>query len=536
MSLHHLQVYIIIDIAHLVSVSVSSCDVMQSAHMSYGHEYRIFNISPDVFIPNPTVGALDRIHRRAKKFKSNNRIKRCDHSRHDQNIINNQQQQISTSNKKENTVGHDEQREYTRLFLFYTIVVTTEDTHSLTPSHTKERMGKWIRKTVQKFTDTETYTMLPDSMRMRLSMLSVVEEPLQLHVGSAELDSRSSLGSARGEHLASNDEYGAVAAAAQHGGTVSTGTIIIDNDNRKSDNSNIIQSNNSMDGGGLKQRSPKIDNNNNNNNNNRPTEKEVNDNNNQKDNDNKKTQRPRKLCSACTIPSTLKSKYNGCKHSVTLFLREHLHWKYLKICQLLCVVYIVIYTYGGFEGTTVRQADTGFIVDPDSEERTQQGIILSKNRDGTTTERAIVATSTFQLVCLSMARITAFYMYPTLVLIFFSKLRATANFVAQTPFGMFLYDDWHDLHVYCGWSIFVNSVLHTVFHTIRYYDQGTMELIATNRSGLSGLIVSEGRVVFVHDDDAVVVLFCPLSWHTVTVRTISVLTSTVVCRYSWHFC
>ena len=365
-------------------------------------------------------------------------------------------------------------------------------------------MGKWIRKTVQKFTDTETYTMLPDSMRMRLSMLSVAEEPLQLHVGSVELDSSRSSRSSLVEHLASNDD-GAVAAQ-QHGRTISTGTIIHDNPKSDNNNNSIIIQANSMEEDGLKRRSPKSDKSNNSSH----TDKEANDNDNhQNDNDNKKIQRPRKLCSACTITATLRTKYDGYKHSATLFLREQLHWKYLKVCQLLCVVYIVIYTYGGFDGATVRQADTGFIVDPYSEERTQQGIILSKNDDGTTTERAIVATSTFQLVCLSLARITAFYMYPTLVLIFFSKLRATANFVAQTPFGMFLYDDWHDLHVFCGWSIFVNSVLHTVFHVIRYYDQGTMELMVTNRSGLSGLIVSEGRVVFVYDAG---VVFCVLSY------------------------
>jgi len=167
------------------------------------------------------------------------------------------------------------------------------------------------------------------------------------------------------------------------------------------------------------------------------------------------------------------------------FFREQYHWRYLKLCQVHCVAYIVLYTYGGFDGATVRQPGTGHIVDQNSEARTQQGIILMNGA-----ERSIVATSTFQLVCLSIARVTAFYMYPTLVLVFFSKLRATTNFIAQTPFGMFLEDDWHDMHVYCGWSILVNSVLHTVFHVIRYADQGNLELLVTNRSGLSGVIVS----------------------------------------------
>jgi hypothetical protein len=117
---------------------------------------------------------------------------------------------------------------------------------------------------------------------------------------------------------------------------------------------------------------------------------------------------------------------------------------------------------------------------------TERGVIIAS--DGS--ERSIVATSTFQLVCLSIARVTAFYMYPCLVLVYISKLRATANLIKQTPFGMFVYDDWHDLHVYCGWSIFINSILHTIFHLIRYADQGNLELCVTNRAGLSGVIVS----------------------------------------------
>lgn len=177
------------------------------------------------------------------------------------------------------------------------------------------------------------------------------------------------------------------------------------------------------------------------------------------------------------------SYYVRLERRLTSFLREQYHWRYVKMAQIGCVVYIVIYTFGDFRGATVRNQD-GFVVDPVSEERTAAGLLGDA-------ERPIVATNVFQMVCISIARITAFYMYPTCVLVYLSKLRATTNLIAKTPLGMFVCDDWHDLHIYCGWSIFVNSILHSIFHIIRWVDQGNLLLLVTNRSGLSGLIVSE---------------------------------------------
>jgi hypothetical protein len=51
-------------------------------------------------------------------------------------------------------------------------------------------------------------------------------------------------------------------------------------------------------------------------------------------------------------------------------------------------------------------AETGFVVDEESEDRTEEGLILVKG-----TERAIVGESQFQVVAILIARLSAWFMY-----------------------------------------------------------------------------------------------------------------------------
>ena len=76
----------------------------------------------------------------------------------------------------------------------------------------------------------------------------------------------------------------------------------------------------------------------------------------------------------------------------------------LKLLQVAMAVYIGILTlrYG-----SIRNRETGLIVDPTSETRTGRGVILMNG-----IERAIVADSTFQVICLAITRMSAFFMYP----------------------------------------------------------------------------------------------------------------------------
>lgn len=93
------------------------------------------------------------------------------------------------------------------------------------------------------------------------------------------------------------------------------------------------------------------------------------------------------------------------QHKIRSYLKEHLRFKTLKAFQIIFAIYIIIMTFvlGG-----LRDPETGFIVDGESTERTEHGLIIDKGG-----KRAMVATSTFQLVCLGVARFSAGIMYPS---------------------------------------------------------------------------------------------------------------------------
>lgn len=183
----------------------------------------------------------------------------------------------------------------------------------------------------------------------------------------------------------------------------------------------------------------------------------------------------------------------------------------LKLISALSAVYIAIVSYaprgtfgiiGGF--VTRRDNDNppndpnpgfpewldqsgmhlpGYIIDTASEERNDEGVILTRG-----SERAIVAESDLQMFCLGITRISAFLMYPSLVLVFTTKFRATMEMIMQSPLIMFTYEDLHELHIWCGWVVVIDGALHTLFHIIRWADQGNLELIFQHRSGISGFV------------------------------------------------
>ena len=75
---------------------------------------------------------------------------------------------------------------------------------------------------------------------------------------------------------------------------------------------------------------------------------------------------------------------------------------YLKICQLLGVVYIAIFSFST-PPVGVRDAGTGFIIDPNSEENTENGVIYMNGA-----YRPVVAEDSGQLFCLAISRVMAF--------------------------------------------------------------------------------------------------------------------------------
>jgi len=158
----------------------------------------------------------------------------------------------------------------------------------------------------------------------------------------------------------------------------------------------------------------------------------------------------------------------------------------LKIISVLLGVYIAIWSYapaGTFGITGGFVSPSGYIIDTASEERTEEGVILTRG-----SLRPIVAENALQMVCLGVTRVSAFFMYPSLIMVFTTKFRATMEVIMTSPLSMFTYDDLHELHVFCGWIVVFDGVLHTIFHCIRWANQGNMNLIFDTRSGISGFV------------------------------------------------
>jgi predicted ferric reductase len=205
-----------------------------------------------------------------------------------------------------------------------------------------------------------------------------------------------------------------------------------------------------------------------------------------------------------SVDPSMQSKKGIDTYHERALLKTLVRHKTVKVLQVCLAIYIGVLTYA-----FVRDPETGLIVDPTSEERTERGVILDNG-----TERAVVGATRVQVICILIARMSAFFMYPgkqilhaeclivrnsishqnvllvvALVLVFITKLRATGSFLAKTPVSMFMPGDLHNLHLYCGWTILIFSLVHTVFHLARWAEQGNLYLLFHHFSGISGFII-----------------------------------------------
>lgn len=202
------------------------------------------------------------------------------------------------------------------------------------------------------------------------------------------------------------------------------------------------------------------------------------------------------LCvTVCCRKSVQKQSKSFCFRIKRFF--DNIEFKYVKLCQLLCGIYILVVTFtdsgslGIFGGA--RDPDSGFIIDTSSASNTDCGVIEYTNslfKEHVIISRAIVAESIAQMVLLGLSRFSGYFMYPAIVSVFWTKLRATQSFISKTPLNVFCYQDTHRLHVYCGWVIFIDGCLHTTFHLTRWALQGNLRsLLTTHPSGITGSIV-----------------------------------------------
>jgi len=185
------------------------------------------------------------------------------------------------------------------------------------------------------------------------------------------------------------------------------------------------------------------------------------------------------------------------------FSLKNLKFKYVKLANLICGLYALTVTFvkfnklGIFGG--VRNPYTGWIQSPEEEfgdEWAVQGLYKYHSfiKPDQLVVRSVVALNVDQMVLLGISRFSGFSMYPVLVLVMFTKCRATQAFFDKTPLSVFFIQDTHALHVFSGWYILVDCSIHTFCHCLRWIDQGNIHLLwssphGCNPSGISGLVV-----------------------------------------------
>jgi ferric-chelate reductase len=96
---------------------------------------------------------------------------------------------------------------------------------------------------------------------------------------------------------------------------------------------------------------------------------------------------------------------------------------------------------------------------------------------------------------ISIHRFCITFFYVALVFVFLSKMRATGSFLAKSPFAIHMYEDSHELHIYCGWTILYCSLIHGIFHICRWAVQRNLDLLYQHFSGITGLIIISSCLV-----------------------------------------
>jgi len=177
--------------------------------------------------------------------------------------------------------------------------------------------------------------------------------------------------------------------------------------------------------------------------------------------------------------------YKYYKRQLRLHTKEKIHpyWKII-LAQILCVLYILVMTFTP-PPLGITDPSTHNIIDPNSTTNTIHGVIYVNGA-----LRPIVAIDTYQKICLAISRMSAFSMYPMLVIVFITKMRALQSFFSRTMYSMYfgMIEEGHGYHVFAGRYIAFDVWIHTIFHILRWISQGNISLLVTSVTGITGII------------------------------------------------
>ena len=108
--------------------------------------------------------------------------------------------------------------------------------------------------------------------------------------------------------------------------------------------------------------------------------------------------------------------------------------------------------------------------------------------------RTVCAEDWWSMFLLAISRVSAYFCYPLIMLLFLTKTNNLRTLLIRTPVAMFVpLQDTHQMHIFCGkvvaWGIFV----HAICHLLRWGLQGQVYLLwghVTGRSGALSLLLT----------------------------------------------
>jgi hypothetical protein len=164
--------------------------------------------------------------------------------------------------------------------------------------------------------------------------------------------------------------------------------------------------------------------------------------------------------------------------------REQPFWK-VTVAQVFCAIYIIVLTFSTLP-MGLRDPITNDIIDPNSIQNTNNGVIHVNG-----SYRPVVAVGNWQKICLTISRASAFSMYPMMVVVFVTKMKATQCFLSRTPLSMYfgIIYQAHEHHAHAGAYLAFDVWIHALCHVLRWASQGNLKLLWSSAAGISGITV-----------------------------------------------
>ncbi|CAM9425384.1 unnamed protein product, partial [Choristocarpus tenellus] len=105
------------------------------------------------------------------------------------------------------------------------------------------------------------------------------------------------------------------------------------------------------------------------------------------------------------------------------------------------------------------------------------------------TRRVICATSTAELVLLTISRFSAGTLFPSICIVVVSKCSSSRSYIQNSWLGSVInFEPVHDIHTYFGSLMLAMGVEHSIAHTARYIVASETEIMYDTTTGRAGVL------------------------------------------------